>query len=333
MAFIDEIHMHVQAGKGGDGVVRWRQERAKPLMGPSGGNGGRGGNIVASAVRDLAYLERYKHTKDFKAENGQPGGNNSCEGKNGEDALLYLPMGSRIVNKDTGDVYELISDGQEIVIARGGKGGHGNEHFKSSRNTTPYESTPGQPGQDAELYIELQLIADIGLVGLPSAGKSTILNMMTNANSKVGAYDFTTLEPHLGVLPGNYVLADIPGLIEGAHTGKGLGFAFLRHIKRTRIVAHVISCEHEDPCVPYQTIRNELVTYDPDFFEAKSEMILLSKSDMCTPEELDARITQLQACVGIETPIYTLTNFDDDSIKQARDAMVQYVEALNMSIK
>ncbi|MCA9353196.1 50S ribosome-binding GTPase, partial [Patescibacteria group bacterium] len=214
MAFVDEVQLHIKAGNGGDGVVRWRKEKFKPKGGPCGGNGGKGGDVYAEAVVDLGYLDHYLHTKHFSANSGESGGNSSKEGKNGDDLILKFPRGTVLKNTITGESHELVEVGQTIKILEGGRGGLGNEYFKSSTNTTPYEWTPGSPGEEADFHIELKLFADIGFVGLPSAGKSTLLNALTNAQSKVGAYHFTTLDPHLGDMHG-YILADIPGIIEG----------------------------------------------------------------------------------------------------------------------
>jgi ABC-type multidrug transport system ATPase subunit len=213
MALIDEVQIHISAGRGGDGVVRWRQEKFKPLSGPGGGNGGPGGDVYIQAVSDIGYLDFYRHTKEFQAEHGHPGGNNSRQGATGESLTLKFPVGSILSNRSTGEVFELDHVDQKILILKGGRGGLGNEHFKSSKNVTPRESTPGQPGESADFDVELRMFADIGLVGLPSAGKSTLLNALTNAKSKVAAYHFTTLDPHLGAFY-EFIIADIPGIIE-----------------------------------------------------------------------------------------------------------------------
>lgn len=311
MAFVDEIQLYIRAGKGGDGVVRWRREKFKPKSGPGGGDGGRGADVYIEAVSDLAYLDQYRNIKSLIAENGEPGGKMGCEGANGQDLIVKLPVGSVVTNRDTKEIFSLETVGQRICILRGGRGGFGNEHFKSSTNTTPYESTPGAFGQEGNFYIEVQLFADIGLIGLPSAGKSTLLNALTKAHSKVGEYHFTTLEPHLGVAPAGYVLADIPGLIEGAHEGKGLGHKFLRHIKRTKALAHVISLESDDPMHDYDVVRHELIAYDPSFTD-KKEIIVLSKSDTHTDDTLLARYVDLFK----GKIVITVSAYDDASLKK-----------------
>jgi GTP-binding protein len=240
MAFIDEMKIQAAAGRGGDGVVRWRQEKFIPKGGPAGGDGGRGGDFFVIAVRDIHILSKYKAKKNFSAGRGEDGGAKSLHGKNGEDFYLELPIGSVITNLDTDETWQLEKEGQKFLILKGGYGGFGNEHFKSSTNTTPKESRPGAEGEQGTFRIELELFADIGLIGLPNAGKSSLLNSMTNAQARIGDYAFTTLDPNLGDFYG-YVIADIPGIIEGASEGKGLGVKFLRHIKRTKMLAHLVS--------------------------------------------------------------------------------------------
>jgi len=239
---VDELKIYAKAGKGGDGVVRWRSERGKPKMGPAGGNGGKGGNVYIRAVRDINILSSYKNKKEFIAENGGDGMKNSMEGKDGEDLIIDLPIGSTITDLKDEKKITLLEENEQILILKGGHGGLGNERFKSSTNTTPQEFTAGKSGHESEFFIELELIADVGFIGLPSSGKSSLLNELTNTKAKVGAYPFTTLEPNLGELY-SYILADIPGLIEGASEGKGLGHKFLRHIKRTKALDHCVSLE------------------------------------------------------------------------------------------
>ncbi len=312
MPFIDEIKIHIQAGRGGDGVVRWRTEKFKPKAGPGGGNGGRGGNVYAEAISDLAYLETYQHIKNFKAGNGDAGSNFGKEGKNGEHLVIKFPIGSLIKNLSNDRTVELSELGQKELLLRGGKGGFGNEYFKSSTNTTPKECTKGVDGEDADFSVELQLIADIGLVGLPNAGKSTLLNALTSAKSKVAAYQFTTLDPYLGVLKDGRVLADIPGLIEGASEGKGLGHKFLRHIRRTKEIWHLISLENENIGEVYETIRNELKKYDPTLTE-KKELIVLTKKDAVTEEELKKKIKEIKKIAG-KKPVIAVSAYDDTSL-------------------
>lgn len=298
MAFVDELQIYMKAGDGGNGVVRWRREKFRPKGGPAGGDGGRGGNVLIRAVRDTALLAKYRHKDEFRAENGEAGRKNSQDGKNGEDVIVDLPVGVIVTNLSTGKQIELVEEGQEAVLLRGGEGGLGNENFKSSTNQRPQEATPGQEGQGADIHIELQLIADAGFVGLPNAGKSTLLNTLTNAHAKIGSYQFTTLSPNLGAFHG-YILADIPGLIEGASEGKGLGFKFLRHIRRTRLIVHCVSLENEDVVKVYNEIRGELGGYDKKLLD-KPELIVLTKSDVVTIEEVEEAQKKLEKHTGEE---------------------------------
>jgi GTP-binding protein len=284
MALIDEIKFYAEAGKCGDGVIRWRQEKFVPKGGPAGGDGGRGGDFYAVAVRDISILTKYKAKKSFKAEDGEAGGNKSLHGKNGEDFILELPIGSIISNIDTGEKWQLLEEGKKVLLLRGGYGGYGNEHFKSSINTTPKKANEGALGESGNFTVELMLFADIGLVGYPNAGKSSMLNMITKANAKVGDYAFTTLDPNLGDFYG-YIIADIPGIIEGASEGKGLGLKFLRHIKRTKMLFHCLSLESTSLITDYKTIRKELKAY--------SEELAAKEGIYAAEAEVNAEMTSL----------------------------------------
>ena len=318
MALIDEMKIFARAGKGGDGVVRWRHEKSKPLSGPAGGDGGKGGNVYVRAVRDIFALARYRHQTSFLAEPGEPGRSGSEHGKNGEDLYIELPLGSVVTNRKTGKSVSLVEDDQVELLLEGGNGGYGNEHFKASTNTTPTESTPGKPGEEGEFFIELELFADLGLVGLPNAGKSSLLNALTNATAKIGDYQFTTLDPNLGALY-EFVIADIPGLIEGASAGKGLGTKFLRHIKRTKMIAHLVSFENADMMAIYETIRNELALHDAELAE-KQEIILLTKTDMTDEKRVAEEKARFEK---LGKPVLTLSLFDDESVKVTKDALVK----------
>ncbi len=321
MKFIDELQVHMNAGRGGDGVVRWLRERAKPLCGPAGGNGGKGGDVFARAVSNVNILGRYKNSKEFKAGDGFPGEKKSCHGANGDDFTLDLPIGSIIKNLTTGKIYQLLKTDETIKLLSGGRGGLGNEHFKGSTNQRPKEWTPGKDGDEGDFEIELELIADAGIIGLPNAGKSSLINVLTNAGSKIGDYQFTTLEPVLGDMHG-YILADIPGLIEGAHEGRGLGDKFLRHIKRTKMLIHCISLENPDLLKVYDTIREELEAYSPDLAQ-KKEIVVLTKTDVLNDEKELAKAIKK---ISKRNPdVYTLTILDDKGIKNFKDELVKII--------
>lgn len=318
MAFVDELTIAARAGNGGDGVVRWLHLKSQEYSGPAGGNGGNGGDFYIRGVRDVNLLARYRGEKKFQAEDGKDGENRHKAGLAGDDFVLDLPVGSIVHNKATGEVFELIDEGKQILILKGGRGGAGNVAFKSSVNQSPMECTPGAQGEAATLHIELRLIADAGLVGLPNGGKSSLLNALTGASAKVGNYAFTTLDPNLGALYG-YVLADIPGIIEGASGGKGLGFQFLRHIARTRLLVHCVSLESDDPLTDYRTIRTELDSFEQGALAEKREMIVLTKSDTRDIQYIEG-IQAAFAKEGRETiPASVL---DDESIKSLRDTLV-----------
>lgn len=320
MSFVDEIKLHFKAGNGGDGVVRWLHIKGKDLAGPAGGNGGRGGDFYAEAIRDVAALERYVHQKEYAAGNGGSGLGNSKEGRNGDDFVIEVPVGSVITNLTTDEEFELLKEGERVMILKGGAGGKGNEHFKGSQNRSPEQSTKGKPGEEADFHIELKLVVDAGFVGLPNAGKSSLLNELTGAHAKVGNYAFTTLNPNLGVLYGR-ILADIPGLIEGASQGKGLGHNFLRHVSRTKTIIHCVSVENEDVVQTYRTVRKELEAYSHDL-ATKPEIILLTKTDTVSQEELEEKKEQLQAIVG-DADILTVSIYDDKALKAFSDQLTK----------
>ncbi|MES2087613.1 MAG: GTPase ObgE [Patescibacteria group bacterium] len=313
MAFVDELKMHMKAGNGGRGIVSWLHEKGKEFGGPAGGDGGNGGNVIVRGARDIGVLAKYRHEKEFRAENGESGKNKSMHGRGGNDLEILLPVGSLVTNLRTKKVVELLKEGESVLLLSGGRGGYGNEHFKGSKNIRPYEWTPGKPGDEADFFIELRLVADAGLIGLPNAGKSSLLNELTNATAKVGNYQFTTLEPNLGDFYG-HILADIPGLIEGASEGKGLGHQFLRHIERTKVLLHCISLENEDVLEVYKTIRAELKAYNPKLTQ-KPEVIILTKTDMVSEEDVAKKLKKLSKKT---TDILTVSTIDTDSLKKLK---------------
>ena len=318
--FIDQLTIYAKAGKGGDGVVRWSHEKFRPMAGPSGGNGGRGGDIILRAVRDVNLLAKYTGSKEFAAEAGGIGENKSRYGKNGDDLYIDVPVGSIVTDRERSRVYELLEEGQIERVFKGGGGGLGNEYFKSSINRSPEEATLGRAGEEGELEIALSLVVDVGLIGMPNAGKSTLLNTLTNARSKIGAFPFTTTEPHLGDFYG-YVLADIPGLIEGAAAGKGLGHTFLRHVTRTKMLLHLVSLEDEEALERYKTIRRELEAFSKELLD-KEEWIILTKKDLVKQAYLDELVKSIDKN---KNRVFVISTETGEGVKELADSLVQYL--------
>lgn len=316
--FVDELTLYAKAGNGGDGVVRWLRERYRPKGGPAGGNGGKGGDIYIKGVKNLSLLSKYTGEKAFLAENGEHGHGRGKHGRGGEDLIIDLPVGSTVVDRERSRIYQLSEIGEMVKVLEGGAGGFGNEHFKSSTNRSPEESTKGKKGEGAHLEVELSLVVDVGLIGLPNAGKSTLLNTLTNAKSAVGSYPFTTLEPHLGDLYG-FIIADIPGLISGAAEGKGLGHKFLRHVRRTKMLLHLVSLENEDPVATYTTVRKELKEFDPELLE-KDEWILLTKSDLVEEDVAKKVKKELE---NDPKKIFILSTQEGKGVKELQDALTK----------
>ncbi len=284
---IDEVQIHVKAGHGGVGKVAF--DTSKGGRGATGGSGGRGGGVYLEGVSDLSALKRFRHQKSFVAEKGGDGKAKTLDGRTGEDLVLRVPVGTVIKNTANNDTLEILKVGERVKVAEGGIGGRGNFQFRGPTNTSPKQFDIGRPGEEKDLFLELRLIADIGLVGLPNAGKSSLLNELTRANVKVANYPFTTLEPNLGAFYGKngvMILADIPGLIEGASAGKGLGIKFLRHIRRTEAILHCVAADAEDAIRDYETIREELGAYNKDLLE-RPEYLCITKTDLATSEKLE----------------------------------------------
>jgi GTP-binding protein len=321
MSFVDQIKIYIKAGDGGDGVVRWRREAGVPKGGPAGGDGGDGGDVYVQAVRDISLLSKYAHKDSFEAEDGSAGAAQNKTGKSGEDLVIDIPTGSVITDLDTGASFELTEDDQQQKLLEGGEGGLGNTQFKSPTNQAPRKQTDGTSGGAGNFHIELKLPVDAGFVGYPNAGKSSLVNELTNADSQVGSYEFTTLSPHLGDLYG-FVLADIPGLIEGAADGKGLGHTFLRHVSRTKMLVHCVSLENEDVVEAYRVIRNELSAHD-EALQEKSEIVVLTKTDMVDEATVAAAKKALEA--ETDSSIYTTSIIDDEAIKLFRDDLVAFL--------
>ncbi|MGA0796895.1 MAG: GTPase ObgE [Quisquiliibacterium sp.] len=305
MKFFDEAKIEVIAGDGGTGVVSFRREKFIPRGGPDGGDGGRGGSIFALADRNINTLVDYRYARKHMARNGERGRGSDQYGAGGEDVTLRMPVGTMVFNADTGElIADLTEHGQKVVLAKGGQGGLGNIHFKSSTNRAPKQSTPGTPGEAFYLRLELKVLADVGLLGLPNAGKSTLIAAVSNARPKIADYPFTTLYPNLGVVRvsagKSFVIADIPGLIEGAAEGAGLGHQFLRHLQRTRLLLHLVDLvpfdPQADPVRDARAIVNELRKYDPDL-AAKPRWLVLNKIDMIPADERQQRIDAFVAAL------------------------------------
>ena len=275
---VDEISIYVKAGKGGDGIAHLYHDRHQPKGGPDGGDGGRGGDVIFEAVEDIMALSRLRHEKRYPAIDGQSGGPNKRSGANGPPLIIPVPVGTHVIY-DNGTEIELDTIGQQKVIAAGGLGGKGNFRFRSATNQTPTEFTQGLPTEFKRLRLVLKLIADIGLIGFPNAGKSSLLNALTRAQAKVANYPFTTLEPNLGVTRSHHIIADIPGLIEGASSGRGLGYKFLKHIEKTKLLVHCLSAESPNPLVDYQVIQKELSAYSTSL-GSKPQLLIITKSDL-----------------------------------------------------
>ncbi len=296
MVFVDEINIEVKAGKGGDGIVHFRREKYVPRGGPDGGDGGSGGDVILEVDPHKNTLGDYRHQRHFKAENGQRGGGNNQTGASGEDLVLKVPPGTMIYDQDSGELLgDLTEPGERLVVCKGGRGGRGNARFKSAQNKAPRIAEKGEPPEERTLRLELKLIADVGVVGVPNAGKSTLLSVVSNATPKIASYPFTTLQPNLGVVELDYetqfVLADIPGLIEGAHEGEGLGHEFLKHVERTKVLIHLLDGLSSDPIADFSQINSELALFDPKLQE-KPQIVVLNKMDLPEVEEKWPQIKQ-----------------------------------------
>ncbi|MCL5004279.1 MAG: GTPase ObgE [Patescibacteria group bacterium] len=313
---IDEVTIKVSAGKGGDGCVDFNKNLRS--LGPVGARGGNGGSVYFEGVSDLSALSQFRYKKEIRGENGQNGRGQFMDGAKAEDITIKIPVGTVITNLSRSTKHEITKVGEKILIAKGGRGGRGNFFFKSPTNTTPMEFEYGKPGQSFNLKLEMKMIADVGLVGLPNVGKSSLLNELTKAKSKVADYRFTTLEPHLGDYYG-LIIADIPGLIEGASGGRGLGDKFLRHVERTKVLFHLIAADSADPVLDYNVIRRELGLYNKNLLE-KPEYIFLSKSDEVAANELKEKIKTLKKKKLEVTP---LSIIDEASLKVVKKILNQ----------
>lgn len=297
--FVDRAEIYIEAGKGGDGCVAFRREKHVPRGGPSGGDGGHGGSVIVRAREGVNSLVEFAHRKHWKAPKGQHGMGSNCHGKSGGNLLIEVPPGTVIMDAESGMIMkDLVADGDEVIVARGGRGGKGNPHFKSSTNQAPREATPGAPGEARHIILELKVIADVGLVGKPNAGKSTLLSRLSRARPEIADYPFTTKFPNLGMVQADgdrsFVIADIPGLIEGAASGVGLGHDFLRHIMRAGILVHLVEPEPVDGTEPlenYRVIRAELEQYNQELAQ-RPEIVVVSKAELPAAEECQATLTE-----------------------------------------
>ena len=335
MKFIDEATIKVYAGAGGNGVATFRREKYEPMGGPDGGDGGRGGSIHVIADRNINTLVDYRYTRVFRAQRGENGRGSDCYGARGEDMVLRVPVGTVITDKGAGHVVaDLAQDGQQATLAKGGNGGLGNIHFKSSINRSPRQCTKGEAGEEFELYMELKVLADVGLLGMPNAGKSTFIRAVSAAKPKVADYPFTTLHPNLGVVRvdanRSFVIADIPGLIEGAAEGAGLGHQFLRHLARTRLLLHIVDIapfdEAVDPVAEARAIIEELRKYDEGLYN-KPRWLVLNKVDMLPSDERDAKRVAFLREFGWDAPSFCISALSGEGCQALVYAIMEYLES------
>lgn len=326
--FVDKVRLTLTAGNGGNGVIAWRREKFIPKGGPCGGDGGKGGSVILEADDQVVSLENFRNRRIIKAKNGQPGGYNYRHGKKGEDLILKIPYGTLVKDALTGEIlYDFIDEKRSEILCKGGKGGKGNDHFKSPTNQAPYICTEGEKGQVREIELELKLIADIGLIGMPNAGKSSLMSQMTHLSVKIGAYPFTTLFPNLSYIhrqdQSRILVADIPGIIEGAHLDKGLGFEFLRHIERSAALIYVIDAsgiEGRSPLDDFHVLQNELRAYNPELLQ-KPFLVVLNKIDMAEAQEYLQQFRQEEP----HLPIHEISALENQGI----DGLVEAIASIS----
>lgn len=333
MKFVDYVTITVRSGKGGSGSVSFRREKYQPKGGPDGGDGGEGGSISLLADSHLYTLLDHRYNRHHFAENGHPGSGNNKKGRDGQDIVLKVPVGTVVKNTDTDTVLgELLEDGQSLVLAKGGRGGKGNTFFKSATNQTPRHAQPGEPGEELNITLELKLLADVGLVGFPNAGKSTLVSSLSAAKPKVADYPFTTLEPSLGVVAmedfQSFVIADIPGIIEGAAEGKGLGIQFLKHIERNAVLLFLIPVTSEDPVAEYETLLAELESFNPDML-TKPRMIGLSKIDLIPADEQGTILEEARAGLPSGMHVMSFSSVARTGLDALKHALWDYVQKAN----
>lgn len=335
MKFVDEVQIRVEGGKGGNGCVSFRREKFAPLGGPNGGDGGDGGSVYLVASEGLNTLADFRFTRRFKAKNGQGGTGSDCTGKGGDDLRVRVPMGTLIYDADTGELIgDLVKPDQELLVAKGGHHGLGNTRFKTSTNRAPRQCTPGQPGDVRNLRMELKLLADVGLLGLPNAGKSTLIRAVSAARPKVADYPFTTLHPNLGVVRvgdlQSFVIADIPGVIEGAAEGAGLGLRFLRHLARTRLLLHLIDVaplgDHSDPVHDAKVIVKELKKFSPELSK-RERWLVLNKIDLLPPDEQDSRCKAIVKALKWRGPVFRISGLTHDGTRELMVKIMAYLDS------
>ncbi|SUO94862.1 Obg family GTPase CgtA [Suttonella ornithocola] len=336
MKFVDEALIFVKAGKGGNGVVSFRREKYVEFGGPDGGDGGDGGSVYLRGNDGANTLADFRFTRRFEAENGQPGEGRNKRGKSGEDLYIDVPIGTQVFVEETGELIgDITEDGQTLLVARGGFHGLGNTRYKSSVNRAPRQSKPGTEGEERELRLELKLLADVGLLGMPNAGKSTLISQVSAAKPKVADYPFTTIHPNLGVVRvgflQSFVMADIPGLIEGAAEGAGLGHQFLKHLSRNRLLLHLLDCspmsDSQDPVRDFEQVSAELVKYD-DVFAEIPRWLVLNKMDTLSPEEQVARQEEIVQAIGWEGPVYRISAATGEGTARLCEDIMQALEQM-----
>ncbi len=339
MKFIDEARIEIIAGDGGNGVASFCREKFRPFGGPDGGDGGRGGSIYAVADRNINTLVDYRYAKLHRAKNGENGRGSDCYGKGADDVFLRMPVGTLISDRETDEIIaDLTEHGQEVLLAKGGEGGWGNIHFKTSTNRAPRQKTEGKEGEHRELRLELKVLADVGLLGMPNAGKSTFITAVSNARPKIADYPFTTLHPNLGMVrvshEKSFVIADIPGLIEGAADGAGLGIQFLKHLQRTGLLLHIVDLapfdDNVDPVKEAKALVKELRKYDESLYE-KPRWLVLNKLDMLSPEERKAKVKDFIKRFAWKGPVFEISALSHDGCQDLVNAIYVYLEEKRIS--
>lgn len=336
MKFVDEATIDVAAGDGGNGCASFRHEKYKEFGGPDGGDGGRGGHVYMLADASLNTLVDFRYTRRFEAQRGEHGKGSDMFGVKGDDVVLKVPVGTIVADAESGQVLcELLQPGERVMVAKGGDGGFGNMHYKSSTNRAPRQKTPGWPGERKALKMELKVLADVGLLGMPNAGKSTLIAAISNARPKIADYPFTTLHPNLGVVrvgpEKSFVVADVPGLIEGASEGAGLGHQFLRHLQRTRLLLHLVDAapfdEAVDPVAQAKAIVAELKKFDPEL-HAKPRWLVLNKVDMLPPEERETRVRDIVRRLRYKGPVFEISALTREGCERLMQKVYEHIEAL-----